>query len=345
MEKAGFLWKLEKDQTGDKFVYIGWVFDTVRGKISLSDEKRRKYVRLLSETRLMDCIELKHIEKLSGIINFCSMVYGCRTETFQIIHALKHAYANGSVFISDDLRCEIVFWLNRLADRNFERDFDNLVSPHSASVSSWSDATLRAYGLQYPHVSQSGVVSIRYASGSVPPEYRENIQMAEMYAIYHLSDLIGPIGDNALDINTDNLNVMHNLQKGRSNRSKSENDLIRQIAKNFETKRIFWHVNYVHTSINFADAHSRDKILRLTKKGWNRLSDLLAGLTCNFGNWSSPCLSLFDDHRTVHSFIPYLGVSKKSIFFPKLCHIGSPFLKHLFLFRGPTKKTFSLKES
>ena len=76
-------------------------------------------------------------------------------------------------------------------------------------------------------------------SGAVPVEYRETIQLAEMYAICHLSDLIRPIGSFALDINTDNLNVLHNLQKGRSNRSIKENDLIRQIAKNFNTKNIF----------------------------------------------------------------------------------------------------------
>ena len=252
-------------------VFLGITIDSSKMELSLPKEKVEKLENFLTECRGKKFVSKKILQKIGGLMSFCSQVVrGGRTFSRRIFDLCSKAWNRGIIRLDDETKKDLDWWLDFCKVFNCK----SLIKNDCADFPMVSDASLKGFGAwagkDYFYGSWSGVDN--FSPGSEhwegPPQYdnfhihKRNINVYELWPVLvglrRWAYLYKNTRVNAI---TDNMQVLAMLNTGRS-----KNKLCMEWLR-----EIFW-LCFIHnieifaTYIRSADNVLADQLSRLDYK-------------------------------------------------------------------------------
>ena len=279
--------------------FLGICIDSEKMNLSLPDGKIDKLTHLIDDLKSSGSASKKQLESLGGLVShFSSVIRGGRTFCRRIFDLSSACRRGRRVILSDEIRLDLEWWRKLCS---FFNGNANIIGKE-VSTSIVTDASSTGFGGW-----SEGDWFLGLWDGNVPECFHfhehvveppsdidgtpSNINIYELFAVLAGLRRWGPmVKDSLIQVVTDNTQVMHMVNTGRSS-SKACMSWLREIFWLCFVFNVDLHAVYINTKENvFADALSRVSDLGLRKKAQDTICNL--NLCCHDliqshleGNW------------------------------------------------------------
>lgn len=235
-----------------RFVLLGFEWDLDAGRVTLTEEKRWRYIRKLGE--LLEASKITYESTASAVgslVHVCT-IFPARRSKLQALYAFRQRFHRAnrwhSLAVPTAAQREVKEWAAFLEQDGLSASFlrTTVIFPHLV----YSDASDLGCGVVLDGCAAKWMLPGMNA--------RTDIGVMEAWALHLALQAVIAAGarDCIVPFRVDNLGVLYAVRKGRS-RSKWTNACLDDMAALAFTHGIFMDVEYIESAANPADAPSR----------------------------------------------------------------------------------------
>jgi len=284
LQALGFVINFDKSQLVpcQKIKYLGFIFDSMRFCVTLTDSKRESIMKTCSNHIIKGYVRIRDFAQLLGtLIAACPAVpYGyLHTKVFEIekLNRLKIKCNNfeEKIKMTDSIKLELEWWIKTLPCAYSPVRFDTF------EFEIYSDASMTGWGLSCNDVNSHGFWS--------PEESTHSINYLELMAAYHGLRCFARDKTNCqILLRIDNTTAISYINRMGGVRYCKYNKLARAIWDFCEKRRIWLFASYISSAENYeADFESRRSDFH---SEWELSDEAFLSLTNRFGK---PITDLF----------------------------------------------------
>lgn len=255
--------------------YLGMIVDSIAQAFCIPEDKKIKFAQLREQILLRETtITLKSLQRLMGKCNSFSLAFpATKFYIREMAASIAKASRGGEVYLSPNLREEIVFW-------RFLDSWDKAIqwrSERHVAISFTSDASSFRWGAVI-HLP-TGTISVGdYWEETVR---NEHINVKEMWAVLRgLQSLPESVSDCRIDAQVDSMVVFH-AWSGRGPRSSKLTQISQLIFQFLVDRNLSLEMSFVPSHLNQADWFSR-RLSRsdamLSPKSWKIVQRRFGGI-------------------------------------------------------------------